>query len=298
MDDPSVVVGEFGQAPDAREAGPDGTATTAALADAHSIRPVLTDIEAPVCRDLPLEILYRDEHLLAIAKPSGLLVHRTRLDAWATGFAVQRLRDQIGCAVYPAHRLDKATSGVLLFALSESVRADLGGQFERGEVEKRYAAIVRGWPPALRIDHPLERLRDAYEHSTAATQDAQAAVTLLRPLATAEVPVAVDRYPVSRYALVALEPLSGRRHQLRRHLKHAGYPIIGDTSYGQGRHNRLFRSRFASQRLLLAAVSLGFRHPRAGKRLDIVAPLAADFLTVAGLLGWPDADARLGARAD
>ena len=251
-------------------------------------------IEAAVCRDPPLEILYRDEDLVAIAKPSGLLVHRTRLDAWARDFAVQRLRDQLGCPVHPAHRLDKATSGVLLFALSQDVRAQLGAAFEHGAVTKRYAAIVRGWPPEhLLIDHALERLGDAYDTRATSAAGAQPALTRVIRLATAELPVHVDRYPVSRYSLVALEPRSGRRHQLRRHLKHAGYPIIGDTTYGQGRHNRLFRSRFGCERLLLAAVSLKLAHPRLGTRLEIGAAPSADFLNVAALLGWPDAAARV-----
>jgi len=250
-------------------------------------------VAAPVCRDPPLEILYRDEYMVAIAKPSGLLVHRTPLDAWETGFAVQRLRDQLGCTVHPVHRLDKATSGVLLFALARTVLAQLSAAFERGEVAKRYLAIVRGWPPeTLYIDYPLARL--ACESTDRRPPAApQPAVTALRRLATAELPVHIDRYPTSRYALVALEPLTGRRHQLRRHLKHVGYPIVGDTTYGQGRHNRLFRTRFRSQRLLLAAVSLRLRHPRSGELLEITAPPAADFASVAAGLGWPESRLRL-----
>jgi tRNA pseudouridine65 synthase len=243
---------------------------------------------APVCRDPPLEILYRDEDLVAIQKPSGLLVHRTRIDAWETAFAVQRLHEQLGVAVYPAHRLDKATSGVLLFALSPEMVTRVAGAFERGEVAKRYLAIVRGWPPPeLLIDHPLERLTDAYERRTAEAP-IQTAVTSLVTLATAELPVRVDRYPTSRYALVALEPRSGRRHQLRRHLRHANSPIIGDTTYGQGRHNRLFRERFGCHRLLLAAVALRFQHPRDGRPVAITAAPAADFRATANALGWSD----------
>jgi tRNA pseudouridine65 synthase len=248
---------------------------------------------APVCRDPALEILYRDEYMVAIAKPSGLLVHRTPLDAWATGFALQRLRDQLGRTVYPVHRLDKATSGVLLFALDPDVLAQLSAAFERAAVSKRYLAIVRGWPPeTLKIDHALRRLKDVRSGRPPAAA-LQPAVTALRRLATAELPVRVDRYPTSRYALVALEPLTGRHHQLRRHLKHVGHPIVGDTTYGQGRHNRLFRSRFGSQRLLLAAVSLRLCHPRSGERLEINAPPAADFARVAAGLGWPDVVLRL-----
>jgi tRNA pseudouridine65 synthase len=193
---------------------------------------------------------------------------------------VQRLRDQLGRHVWPAHRLDRATSGVLLFALSPEVLARLAASFAAGAVTKRYLAVVRGWPPAaLTIDHPLARLDDEHEGP------ARAAVTRLERLATVELPVRVDRYPTSRYALVALEPESGRRHQLRRHLKHAGHPIIGDTTYGQGRHNRLFRERFGLGRLLLHAAALGLDHPLDGTRLTIEAAPPADFADVVAACG-------------
>ena len=239
---------------------------------------------AGVCPDRALEILYADEALVAVMKPSGLLVHRTELASAATEFAVQRLRDQIGRPVYPAHRLDRATSGVLLFALDPAVHARLCAAFEAGAVRKRYLAIVRGWPPAsLVIDYPLRRL----DGDGTARRDAAplAAHTQLLSLATAELAVRVDRYPTSRYALVALTPRTGRRHQLRRHLKHIDHPIIGDTTYGQGRHNRLFRERFGCTRLLLHAAALTLAHPLSGAPLAIVAPAPRDFESVAAALG-------------
>lgn len=243
----------------------------------------------PVCREGALEILYRDESLIAIDKPSGLLVHRTPLDREARVFAVQRLRDQLGQPVYPAHRLDRATSGVLLFALSPDVHARLARAFADGVVEKHYLAIVRGWPPpTLTIDHALSRLDDDDGDSQRGAGP-RAAVTELKRLATAEIPVRVDRYPAARYALVALRPRTGRRHQLRRHLKHANHPIIGDTSYGQGRHNRLFRERLGCQRLLLAATALTLQHPVHGTPLVIRARLAPAFDSAAQQLGWTDA---------
>lgn len=211
-------------------------------------------------------------------------MHRTALDRRATAFAVQRLRDQLGRPVYPAHRLDRATSGVLLFALEPPVHARLAAAFEAGAIEKRYLAIVRGWPPSeLVIDHALSRLdEDAPGREAGAPRPAR---TELKRLATAELAVRVDRYPTSRYALVALHPLTGRRHQLRRHLRHVDHPIIGDTTYGQGRHNRLFRERFGSARLLLHALSLRLRHPLTGEWLSIVAPPPPDFAAVAAALG-------------
>ena len=232
-----------------------------------------------------LEILYRDAHLVAVAKPCGLLVHRTAIDAHAVEFVVQRLRAQLGQPVYPAHRLDKATSGVLLLALSPAAHRLLAAAFEARAIAKRYLGIVRGWPDAGGlIEHALADVDDA--RAPAAATAARPACSRYRRLATAELPVRVDRYPASRYALLELEPLTGRRHQLRRHLRHLGHPLIGDTTYGQGRHNRLFRERFACHRLLLAAVELGLAHPVTGAPLSIDAPLAADFGSVVAALGW------------
>jgi tRNA pseudouridine65 synthase len=240
--------------------------------------------------DATLPVLFRDENLIAIHKPSGLLVHRTDIDRHETRFAVQILRDQIGRRVYPVHRLDKGTSGVLLFALDREVGQALSAQFERQEVAKNYLAVVRGWPPESgEIDHALVRRYDDYEviHENAESPSQQA-VTRFRRLAVCELPYAVDRYPTSRYALLELQPLSGRRHQLRRHLKHIAHPIIGDATYGKGRHNRLFQTMFGCQRMLLASVETHLTHPVTGQALTLRAPLAADFAAVLRQLGWVD----------
>lgn len=235
-----------------------------------------------------LDILYRDDYLIAVHKPAGLLVHRTDLDRHETRFAVQLLRDQIGRRVYPVHRLDKGTSGVLLFALDPDIGREVSAQFERQQVAKKYLAVVRGHPPeAGEIDHPLVRRPDDYEWTPEAENaPPQPAVTRFRRLAVCELPYAVDRYPTSRYALVELEPLTGRRHQLRRHLKHISHPIIGDSTYGKGRHNRLFQELFGSQRMLLANLELQLAHPVTGERLKLEAPLAEDFAAVITALGW------------
>ncbi len=235
-----------------------------------------------------LPILYQDDHMVVIHKPSGLLVHRSELDRHETRFAIQLLRDQLGRHVHPAHRLDRGTSGVLVFALDKDTARALGGQFERQEVTKTYLAVVRGHPPeAGRIDHPLTRRRDDAEWvDRRSTDEAQAAVTDYRRLATCELPHAVDRYPTSRYALVELNPLTGRRHQLRRHLEHLAHPIIGDATFGKGRHNRLFQELFGSQRMLLACVQMQLRHPVDGRPLDLAAPVDGDFARVIDALGW------------
>jgi len=236
-----------------------------------------------------LPIIYRDDSLIAVHKPSGLLVHRSVLDRDETRFALQILRDQIGQPVYPVHRLDKGTSGVLLFALDRDTGRLLSSQFERGEVGKHYVAVVRGHPPASGdIDHPLTRMAD--EHAGIAARDAaQPARTRYRRLATVELPYQVDRYPSSRYALVELHPQTGRWHQLRRHMKHIAHPIIGDATHGKGRHNRLFQQLFGHQRLLLAATAMQLVHPLSGQALHLEAGMANDFAEVIERLGWRDA---------
>ena len=235
-----------------------------------------------------LPIIYQDDHVVAIHKPSGLLVHRSELDRHETRFAVQMLRDQLGRHVHPAHRLDRGTSGVLVFALNKDTARALGGQFERQEVVKTYLAVVRGHPAEHgEIDHPLSRRRDAYETSAPdCSQTPQAALTRYRRLATVELPVAVDRYPTSRYALMLLEPLTGRRHQLRRHMQHIGHPIIGDATYGKGVHNRFFQRQFGVRRLLLACLAMQVRHPDDERPIRLAAPLAPEFAQLVQTLGW------------
>jgi len=239
----------------------------------------------------PLEILYADEHLVAVHKPSGLLVHRSPIDRRETRFALQLLRDQLGQRVYPVHRLDKPTSGVLLFALSTDSARPLSLAFAEGRVEKTYLAVVRGVPAETGvIDHPLVEEPDSAAAADAGPEKgARAAVTAFRRLAAAELPHAVGRYPSSRYALVEARPRTGRRHQLRRHFKHLFHPIIGDTKYGEGRHNRFFREAFACHRLLLAAVELTVPHPAGGPPLTVCAPPEPSFLAPMGDLGWLDA---------
>ena len=237
-----------------------------------------------------LPILYRDEHIIAIDKPSGLLVHRSEIDRHETRFAIQILRDQIGQWVWAAHRLDRGTSGVLLFALSADKASVLGKQFEIGTVDKKYLAVVRGHPPESgEIDHPLSRQRDDREwKGDRSSDEAQSALTRYRRLATIELPVAVDRYPSSRYALVEAEPLTGRRHQIRRHLKHIAHPIIGDATHGKGIHNRFFAETFACPRMLLACTSLTFDHPASGERVQIKAPVSGSFAATLAQLGWSE----------
>jgi tRNA pseudouridine65 synthase len=232
-----------------------------------------------------LSVLYRDAHLVAVDKPPGLLVHRTRI-AEADTFVLQRLRDQLGQRVYPAHRLDRPTSGVLAFGLNADAARRLSAQFEARQVAKHYLAVVRGWPAAAgHIDHPL----DDPDADTQAQQQLRAARTAYRRLATVELPVAVGRYPTSRYALVLVTPHTGRRHQIRRHFAHIRHPLVGDTTHGEGRHNRFFRLQFGLHRLLLHAWQLDFTHPYPAAPLRIQAPPDLDWQRLLATLGWSHA---------
>ena len=182
------------------------------------------------------------------------------------------------------HRIDRGTSGVLLFALDPDTLRTVRVEFEAGRVGKRYVALVRGWPAeSLTIDHPLKSLDD--DATPRADAPAQAAVTHLRRLATVELPIPVDRYPAARYALVELTPEHGRRHQLRRHLKHIHHPIVGDTTYGKGVHNRIYREHFGCERMLLHAALLELEHPSTKQRLVLAAPVTGAFRAVLDTLG-------------
>lgn len=240
----------------------------------------------------PLSEIYRDQSLLVVHKPAGLLVHRSPIDRHETEFALQYARAMNGGGhVYPLHRLDRPTSGVLVFARDPATASRLGKALMDGQVRKRYVAMVRGWIPEQGvIDHPLreepEDRRCKDDH--APVRDA---LTRYRRLATTEIPVAIEGpHPTSRYSLVALTPETGRRHQLRRHMKHISHPIIGDANHGRGRHNRYFAERFGQGRLMLAATGIGFIHPATGEWLQLTAPPEASFMQVLSI--FPEAVAR------
>ena len=236
----------------------------------------------------PLEILYQDEYLVAINKPSGLLVHKSPIDKHETQFALQMVRDQIGQYVYPVHRLDKPTSGVLLFALDAQIAKSMSELFRASQVEKEYIAIVRGFTPeGSMIDYPLKQMLDTkVQKLQGITKEVKEAQTEYRRLATVELPFPVSRYPVARYSLIKLVPKTGRKHQLRRHMKHIFHPIVGDTKHGRGEHNKLFREKFSSHRLLLHSNRLKFMHPISQKEIVIEASLDDIFKGLFKAFSW------------
>ena len=219
-----------------------------------------------------LDILYLDEYLAIVHKPAGWLVHRTALDKGESRFVLQTLRDQIGQHVWPVHRLDKGTSGVLVFALNADVARTLGLAFETAEgLHKTYRAVVRGWPlDQGLIDHPLKRMPDDMRCAREAVQPAQ---THYQTLRRGTLPVAQGEFASLRWAEVALQPLTGRRHQLRRHMKHIAHPIIGDATHGKGPLNRAVAEWLGLQRLWLHAHSLALHHPVSGQPMHWVSPL-------------------------
>jgi tRNA pseudouridine65 synthase len=235
-----------------------------------------------------LQILYKDHHYAAINKPAGLLVHRSPIDRHETRFAVQLLRDQLGQRVYPVHRLDKPTSGVLIFGLHSDAAQQLARQFEAREVQKHYIAVVRGHiRHTITIDHPLTQRDDKYEESgNDVGRAAQPATTAIDPIADIELPLAFGRYASMRLGLVKATPGTGRKHQIRRHLKHISHPIIGDANYGKGDLNRFFAAQFNCSRLLLAATRLEFMHPFNNSHTVIDAPIDTCFQQLVDRFGW------------
>ncbi len=235
-----------------------------------------------------LPIVYQDEHLVAVNKPSGLLVHRSSIDRHENENAMKIVRDQLGQWVYPFHRLDKATSGVLVFALDQETARRMTQAFTDGKISKEYLAIVRGvTKEAERIDHPLKDIADKMTDQKAdKDKPAKQSVTDYRRLASIELPHPVGRYSTARYSLIAVSPLTGRNHQIRRHMKHIFHPVIGDTTYGDGKQNDFFRRQFSCHRLLLHAYKTDFVHPYTGQPLHIRAPLDHTFATLLEGLQW------------
>lgn len=230
----------------------------------------------------PLNILYQDDQLVAIHKPAGLLVHRTSLDKYETEFAMQKLRDQINKIIYPIHRLDKPTSGVLVFALDPETARLMNEQFKEQKIAKEYVAIVRGFfKDSVDLNYPLKEEKDRISDKKA-RKDAlpQEAHTFFYNLASCELPVCIDKYPTSRYSLVKAHPKTGRKHQIRRHLRHLNHPIIGDVEHGSGKHNKYFFDTYQKRRMYLACTEMKFTHPVSKEIVSIKDCLDEQFQSV------------------
>lgn len=245
------------------------------------------------CTNDTLTILYEDQYLVAVDKPPGLLVHRSNIDRHESRFLLQLLRDQIGTHVFPVHRLDKPTSGVIVFAKTPTMAACLQEQLanrrDTGGARKEYLLVCRGYSPLLGvIDHPLKPITDFKSKGNKITRDkpAQDAVTEFERLHTIELNTAIDKYPCSRYSLVKVNLVTGRKHQIRRHFKHLSHPIIGCPKYGKSAHNHYFAEVLAVPRLLLHAYRLTFQHPATAHNIDITAPPSGSFDTLLQRFQW------------
>jgi tRNA pseudouridine65 synthase len=224
-----------------------------------------------------LEICYQDAYLAAVNKPHGLLVHRSSIARDATAFALQQLRSQLQQRVYPVHRLDRKTSGLLLFALTAEVNSLLQQQFMQQQVKKTYHAIVRGFvDESGTIDYPLK----------ADDGKLQQAITHYKRLYTAELAVPFGNFSTSRYSLVEIRPETGRMHQIRKHFAHILHPIIGDRPHGCNKQNRLFIEKWKHYDMLLHAQQLEFFHPVSRERLVIWADYQPTFKAIMRVMGW------------
>ncbi len=228
----------------------------------------------------PLEILFRDDHYTIINKPNHLLVHRSGIAFEDKVFALNLLRDQCGYWVTPVHRLDRPTSGVLVFANSPEAAGALSRQFSAHTIEKSYLAVVRGWmKTACSVNYSLTK------SSTAAPQTAQ---TYFNPLARVEIPCKVSRYPTARYTFLEALPQTGRMHQIRKHLKHLRHYLIGDTTYGERHHNRFFKTHFQCPDMLLHSARLCFEHPFTRKKVVVTAPPPPIYVKTLQSMGCED----------
>jgi tRNA pseudouridine65 synthase len=209
-----------------------------------------------------MKILFEDAHIIAINKPHGLLVHRSPIARDATEFAIQKVRELCGQTVFPVHRLDRKTSGVLLFAKQQDILRDINRQFQEKSIDKEYLALVRGYTEdEFSLDYPL--VQDALTHFST--------------LSKFEIPVALGRHLSSRYSLLKVIPMTGRMHQIRRHLAHLRHPIIGDRPHGCNKQNRLWKEQWNMTMMMLHAEKLAFDHPVTGERLVITAEKSAEF---------------------
>ena len=223
-----------------------------------------------------LEILFEDEDFVAINKPHGLLVHKSSIAADTSEFALQLLRDQIGKKVYPAHRLDRKTAGVLLFSLNKEMDSAIQTAFSQNLIKKEYLAVLRGHTDSEgTIDYPLKK-----ENGTI-----QEALTNYQTLATTEIDLPFGKFPTSRYSLVLAKPETGRMHQLRRHFAHIFHPIIGDRPHGCNKQNKLWKDTFQHDTMLLHAKSLAFIHPRTQENIFIQAQIQPEFERALAILG-------------
>lgn len=223
------------------------------------------------------QIIYEDDRIIGVFKPNRLLVHRTNIDFYEKQNLLHWLADEVKTTVHPAHRLDKATSGIVLFTKDLDALRFLRQQFSDRTMSKSYLALVRGYTAAEgRVDKPLQK-----ENETTLRE----ATTNYTTLFHTELPIAVSRYATARYSIVRANPETGRYHQIRLHFAHLRHPIVGDTRHGDTKHNLMFREEQQLPALFLHAENIEFTHP-AGRQITLHAPLPDHFRTVMERFAW------------
>lgn len=211
-----------------------------------------------------IEIVFEDDVLIAVNKPNNFLIHQSHYARNITEITLlQKLENQLGYTVYPLHRLDRKTSGIILLLKDKSRVAEFQKLFSNKLIAKTYYAIVRGFSPASgEINSPVK------EDDSGIYKDA---LTRFETLAQIELPIPVNLHNTSRYSLLKLTPKTGRMHQLRKHMNKINHPIIGDPKYGDRFHNRMFEKEFGSTYLLLHAYQIEFTHPVSGQKMKLIA---------------------------
>jgi tRNA pseudouridine65 synthase len=218
----------------------------------------------------PIQIVYQDDDIVAVFKPAGVIVHRGPSTGKEEPILLQILRDQLEQFLYPVHRLDRPTAGIVLMAKSSQVASKLGEMFMSQQVHKHYQALVRGHMPGeCKVDRPLLHPK-YFEERFSGEHPLQAAITHFRCLRHYEVPWPASGFETSRFSLLEIRPEYGRWHQIRRHLNCLGHPIIGDHRHGDHRWNQMFYQRTGIYRMLLTAMRLDFRHPTTHEPVSIL----------------------------
>ena len=231
-----------------------------------------------------IEILFEDDDIVLVNKPHNLLVHKSKIDKRETRFLMQLVRNQVGCHVFPLHRLDKPTSGAILFAKSSHVASQLQPAFSEHRAKKRYVAVVRGFVlHDEHIDYPLKEELDKMTDIMDKNNPAKTAITNVTPLIHLEIDKPVSRYNTARFTLVDLEPVTGRKHQLRRHMAHIRHPILGDTTHGDGKQNSFGREHLSLHRLALHAYALELKSSGGTTLVDGFAPIDGEFAELISL---------------
>lgn len=226
---------------------------------------------------MELEIIYQDENIVAINKPHDLVVHQSYYVGNADAFAVQVLRDQLGVYVYPCHRIDRKTGGVLLFALNKEYDRLMQQEFAQNRVKKKYLAVVRGYTEDTGIiDYPLINEKGK----------SQEAITEYKTIRNVELDIPFGKFRTSRYSLVEVKPQTGRMHQIRKHLAHINHPIIGDRPHGCNKQNKLFKEKFEMTTMMLHASEVVFKHPDTNSKIKITANLQSEFRRMISIMGW------------